>query len=181
MIYIVKINYNELGEKLTGKTEYMVKLNLATKPTDDQIKNYVYREVPEQMVANFEFVPDTFATLNAGDLVKLIETKTKTYTVETDINIVKVVEIDDKGIKVENYKNRFDFAGNEISRKKKDIATIELPSQTDIDNYNYQQKRIKLINKLEDLFEEDKYFEIKNEYIEEIIEILTNPNNAIWA
>ena len=122
MNYIININYNEKGQKLTNRKGISINVELDYFPNDEQVKAIAYSEVPKEMIDSFSLEDTDFAQLKVGDLVKLTTTETRTYSKSTNINFVKIIKVNELGIKLENYNNYFNFNGVEKTRKKKDIA-----------------------------------------------------------
>lgn len=173
MNFIITVNYNEKGKKLTGHNNVQIKMDQEFKPTKLQIENFVYNEIPKQMVDNFILNDDNgLAQLKVGDLVKLTRTLTNTYSQTTQIELVKIVDINEKGIKVEYVNNYFQFNGLEKTRKKKDIAKIEIPTEQEIKDYNDYQEKTKMIEEIKDLIERGNLNYLENYQLKEILDLL---------
>lgn len=173
MIYIITVNYNERGKKLTGRNTIQLQMERDFKPTNIQVEEFVYEEVPEQMVDNFVLNEDNaLAQLKVGDLVKLTQTITGHYSQTTRIDFVKIININESGIKVENVKNYFQFNGIEKTRKKKDIAKIEVPIEEELKSYYEEQKRNQFIEEIEELIETGSLTYLNNDELKEIVHIL---------
>lgn len=173
MIYVIKINYNELGIKLTGKECYFTQIERETKLSDDEFKEFVENEVPKQMIASASIMHSDLGSVKVGDLVKLVETKTKPYMTETNETVVRIIEINETGIRIENYKNRFDLLGTEITRKKKDVATIEIPTKEDVKRYRYNIERDELLDKFEEIVINNRqYYDVDNNTLRQIIKLI---------
>lgn len=174
MNYIININYNEKGQKLTNRKGISVNVALDYFPNDEQVKTIAYSEVPKEMIDNYSLEDTDFAQLKVGDLVKLTTTETRTYSRMTNVDYVKIVAVNEIGIKVENYKNYFDFHGVEKSRKKKDIAKISIPTEEEIRNHKTQIEHTKLVEEIEDLIEAGYLVPLDNYDLKSILHILHN-------
>lgn len=174
MEYIISVKYNELGQKLTNKKSHELKYVSDFKPSQENINQFVFNEIPQQMVESFEMVDNSdgyLVSLKVGDLVKLITYKTYSYGQDSTIKIVKVKDINSKGIYIEDYKNPFDFNGVEISRKKKDISEIIIPNEDDLKTYFDNIRYNELINELESLIQLEEHYTLNNEQLEAILKI----------
>ena len=103
MNYIININYNEKGQKLTNRKGISINVELDYFPNDEQVKAIAYSEVPKEMIDSFSLEDTDFAQLKVGDLVKLTTTETRTYSKSTNINFVKIIKVNELGIKLEEY------------------------------------------------------------------------------
>ena len=174
MLYTIIINYNEQGRKISKTNGYTFNVELNYKLTDDQVKELVYKEVPVELISDYSISESDFGTLNVGDIVKLTQTVTKTYSKETFINYCKVIEITDTYIVIDDYKNKFDFTGKEISRKKKDIAYITLPTNNELQSYYERIKRNELIDNIQCYINDDYTLGLlSTDELETIYEILS--------
>lgn len=173
MIYIITVNYNEKGKKLTGRNTIQLQMERDFKPTNIQVEEFVYEEVPEQMVDNFVLNEDNaLAQLKVGDLVKLTQTITGPYSQTTRIDFVKIININESGIKVENVKNYFQFNGVEKTRKKKDIAKIEIPTEDEIKDYLKEIEKNELITEIEELVQNGALQYLDNYELKDMLETI---------
>lgn len=174
MNYIININYNEKGQKLTNRKGISVNVALDYFPNDEQVKTIAYSEVPKEMIDSFSLEDTDFAQLKVGDLVKLTITETRTYSKMTHVDFFKIVAVNESGIKIEDYKNYFNFKGIEKTRKKKDIARIDIPTEEEIRNYETQKEHTKLVEEIEDLIEAGYLAPLDNYDLKSILNILQN-------
>lgn len=172
MNYIININYNEKGQKLTNRKGISINVELDYFPNDEQVKTIAYSEVPKEMIDSFSLEDTDFAQLKVGDLVKLTTTETRTYSKSTNINFVKIIKVNEFGIKLEDYNNYFNFNGVEKTRKKKDIARIDIPTEEEIRNYEKQKEYVKLVEEIEDLVKDGYLTTLDNHELKEILNIL---------
>lgn len=172
MNYIININYNEKGQKLTNRKGISINVELDYFPNDEQVKAIAYSEVPKEMIDSFSLEDTDFAQLKVGDLVKLTTTETRTYSKSTNINFVKIIKVNELGIKLENYNNYFNFNGVEKTRKKKDIARIDIPTEEEIRNYEKQKEYVKLVEEIEDLVKDGYLTTLDNHELKAILNIL---------
>lgn len=172
MNYIININYNEKGQKLTNRKGISINVELDYFPNDEQVKAIAYSEVPKEMIDSFSLEDTDFAQLKVGDLVKLTTTETRTYSKNTIINFVKIIKVNELGIKLENYNNYFNFNGVEKTRKKKDIARIDIPTEEEIRNYEKQKEYVKLVEEIEDLVKDGYLTTLDNHELKAILNIL---------
>lgn len=172
MNYIININYNEKGQKLTNRKGISINVELDYFPNDEQVKAIAYSEVPKEMIDSFSLEDTDFAQLKVGDLVKLTTTETRTYSKSTNINFVKIIKVNELGIKLENYNNYFNFNGVEKTRKKKDIARIDIPTEEEIRNYEKQKEYVKLVEEIEDLVKDGYLTTLDNHELKVILNIL---------
>lgn len=172
MNYIININYNEKGQKLTNRKGISINVELDYFPNDEQVKAIAYSEVPKEMIDSFSLEDTDFAQLKVGDLVKLTTTETRTYSKSTNINFVKIVKINELGIKLEDYNNYFNFNGVEKTRKKKDIARIDIPTEEEIRNYEKQKEYVKLVEEIEGLVKDGYLTTLDNHELKAILNIL---------
>lgn len=172
MNYIININYNEKGQKLTNRKGISINVELDYFPNDEQVKAIAYSEVPKEMIDSFSLEDTDFAQLKVGDLVKLTTTETRTYSKSTNINFVKIIKVNELGIKLENYNNYFNFNGVEKTRKKKDIARIDIPTEEEIRNYEKQKEYVKLVEEIEGLVKDGYLTTLDNHELKAILNIL---------
>lgn len=172
MNYIININYNEKGQKLTNRKGISINIELDYFPNDEQVKAIAYSEVPKEMIDSFSLEDTDFAQLKVGDLVKLTTTETRTYSKNTIINFVKIINVNELGIKLENYNNYFNFNGVEKTRKKKDIARIDIPTEEEIRNYEKQKEYVKLVEEIEGLVNDGYLTTLDNHELKAILNIL---------
>lgn len=172
MNYIININYNEKGQKLTNRKEISINVELDYFPNDEHVKAIAYSEVPKEMIDSFSLEDTDFAQLKVGDLVKLTTTETRTYSKSTNINFVKIIKVNELGIKLENYNNYFNFNGVEKTRKKKDIARIDIPTEEEIRNYEKQKEYVKLVEEIEGLVKDGYLTTLDNHELKAILNIL---------
>ena len=172
MNYIININYNEKGQKLTNRKGISINIELDYFPNDEQVKAIAYSEVPKEMIDSFSLEDTDFAQLKVGDLVKLTTTETRTYSKNTIINFVKIINVNELGIKLENYNNYFNFNGVEKTRKKKDIARIDIPTEEEIRNYEKQKEYVKLVEEIESLVKDGYLTTLDNHELKAILNIL---------
>lgn len=172
MNYIININYNEKGQKLTNRKGISINIELDYFPNDEQVKAIAYSEVPKEMIDSFSLEDTDFAQLKVGDLVKLTTTETRTYSKSTIINFVKIINVNELGIKLENYNNYFNFNGVEKTRKKKDIARIDIPTEEEIRNYEKQKEYVKLVEEIEGLVKDGYLTTLDNNELKAILNIL---------
>ena len=172
MNYIININYNEKGQKLTNRKGISINVELDYFPNDEQVKAIAYSEVPKEMIDSFSLEDTDFAQLKVGDLVKLTTTETRTYSKSTNINFVKIIKVNELGIKLEDYNNYFNFNGVEKTRKKKDIARIDIPTEEEIRNYEKQKEYVKLVEEIEDLVKDGYLTTLDNHELKAILNIL---------
>lgn len=172
MNYIININYNEKGQKLTNRKGISINVELDYFPNDEQVKAIAYSEVPKEMIDSFSLEDTDFAQLKVGDLVKLTTTETRTYSKNTIINFVKIIKVNELGIKLEDYNNYFNFNGVEKTRKKKDIARIDIPTEEEIRNYEKQKEYVKLVEEIEDLVKDGYLTTLDNHELKAILNIL---------
>ena len=172
MNYIININYNEKGQKLTNRKGISINVELDYFPSDEQVKAIAYSEVPKEMIDSFSLEDTDFAQLKVGDLVKLTTTETRTYSKSTNINFVKIIKVNELGIKLEDYNNYFNFNGVEKTRKKKDIARIDIPTEEEIRNYEKQKEYVKLVEEIEDLVKDGYLTTLDNHELKAILNIL---------
>lgn len=172
MNYIININYNEKGQKLTNRKGISINVELDYFPNDEQVKAIAYSEVPKEMIDSFSLEDTDFAQLKVGDLVKLTTTETRTYSKSTNINFVKIIKVNELGIKLEDYNNYFNFNGVEKTRKKKDIARIDIPTEEEIRNYEKQKEYVKLVEEIEGLVKDGYLTTLDNHELKAILNIL---------
>ena len=174
MLYTIIINYNEQGRKISKTNGYTFNVEVNYKLTDDQVKDLVYKEVPKELISDYNISESDFGSLNVGDIVVLTQSTTYSYGVDHSVDYKKVIEITDTYIVIEDYKNKFDFTGKEISRKKKDIAYITLPTEVQLQSYNEHIKRNELIEKIYSYINDGYILEmLPTDELETICEILT--------
>lgn len=92
----------------------------------------------------------------------------------THVDFFKIVAVNESGIKIEDYKNYFNFKGIEKTRKKKDIARIDIPTEEEIRNYETQKEHTRLIEEIEDLIEAGYLCSLDNYDLKSILNILQN-------
>lgn len=172
MNYIININYNEKGQKLTNRKGISINIELDYFPNNEQVKAIAYSEVPKEMIDSFSLEDTDFAQLKVGDLVKLTTTETRTYSKNTNINFVKIIKVNELGIKLEDYNNYFNFNGVEKTRKKKDIARIDIPTEEEIRNYEKQKEYVKLVEEIEGLVKDGYLTTLDNNELKAILNIL---------
>ena len=172
MNYIININYNEKGQKLTNRKGISINVELDYFPNNEQVKAIAYSEVPKEMIDSFSLEDTDFAQLKVGDLVKLTTTETRTYSKSTNINFVKIIKVNELGIKLEDYNNYFNFNGVEKTRKKKDIARIDIPTEEEIRNYEKQKEYVKLVEEIESLVNDGYLTTLDNHELKAILNIL---------
>lgn len=172
MNYIININYNEKGQKLTNRKGISINVELDYFPNNEQVQAIAYSEVPKEMIDSFSLEDTDFAQLKVGDLVKLTTTETRTYSKSTNINFVKIIKVNELGIKLEDYNNYFNFNGVEKTRKKKDIARIDIPTEEEIRNYEKQKEYVKLVEEIEDLVKDGYLTTLDNHELKAILNIL---------
>lgn len=172
MNYIININYNQKGQKLTNRKGISINVELDYFPNDEQVKAIAYSEVPKEMIDSFSLEDTDFAQLKVGDLVKLTTSETRTYSKSTNINFVKIIKVNELGIKLENYNNYFNFNGVEKTRKKKDIARIDIPTEEEIRNYEKQKEYVKMVEEIEGLVKDGYLTTLDNHELKAILNIL---------
>lgn len=180
MIYTATVYYNELGKNLTNRDNVIIHIEEDHQLTEEHLTNLIHLKVPIQMIDRIVFENGNFKDVKVGELVKL--TTPKTYNngwgYSNEWQLVKVVEINDRGIKIENHKSYFDFDGQEINpRKKKDIHYIEFPTIDEIDSYNYNKANNYLINALEEAIRVGDHYNLTNDQLEAIMDIFNDEDD----
>lgn len=172
MIYTITVNYNAKGQKLTNSSSIVLQMERNFKPSEADVKSFVTSEIPEMMIESYKVEDTNLSQLKVGDLVKLTQTITTKYNQETHVNIVKIIDINEIGIKVENVNNYFLLNGVEKTRKKKDIAKIEIPTELELQEYEDKKLKTELIEEIHDLIENETLCFCTNDELAEIINIM---------
>ena len=174
MIYSVTVKYNELGKKLTGRNSIIVNLNFNFAPTNKQIESSLYKEVPQQMIENYEVEQCSLSELKVNDLVFLhYELVHNKYSSTIYAEVIPISNITDKGIIIHHPSLgslTYDFNGNEITRKKYK-STIRLATEVEINNYHYKQEQNTLISKIIEFLDNGELTYLDNNTLKEIIDL----------
>lgn len=170
MKYILKVDFNEKGKKLTGKDFYNKHVNLEYKPDKDEVDKLANEDVPKELIKEVTVIEGSFVNLEIGDYVKLTEITSQyssTYRLE------KVKEITDTTIIIENYRYPFDYSGKEHSRRKNNLSTIEIPTKKEIEDHKYRLLHGELVNEITELIENDEALSVlSNIELKEILSII---------
>lgn len=180
MMIRISVEYNQMGVNLLKKNSDVFDFDVKTKYDENGLKSLVNSVVPEALIKNFHQVNTNrkFDGLKVGDLVKIthviVENK---YSRSMHSDITKVTSINSGKINVYGYRQSFNFDGVENKPNKKYPSTIEIPTQEEIDAYNYGKEHISLAYKVESLIENEYHWNMPNDKLEEIINIIKASQN----
>lgn len=176
MKYIIKVDFNDKGIRLTGKDFYSKTIDINYKPNEEEIKKIVKEDVPEDLIKEITTIEGSFVNLEVGDYIKLNEYEIPTRSWQEPYlksRIEKIKEIKDTLIFIENYNRSFNYDGTEHSKRKKYPSTISIPTLEEIKNHEYRLKHKKLVSEITELVTEDyKLSVLENDKLETILDIL---------
>jgi hypothetical protein len=71
MKYLVTINYNETGIRLTGKSKHTIYLTFDKEPDYDEFENTIYEKVPKQLIEDYKVqkIDNKIASLKPSDVI----------------------------------------------------------------------------------------------------------------
>ena len=151
MKYYITVYYNEKGKKLTKQDKYQFHIDYSYDLSKEMMDYLVWNEVPHDLISSYSFdTSSIYSSLVPGDYVcvKCTKTERNGSSSWTEMHIVK--SIDNDKIVLDDFEYDFYLNGVAITRKKKDIPVLKIPSKEEVDEYKEQMKKEKLWGELYD-------------------------------
>lgn len=151
MKYYITVYYNEKGKKLTKQDSYQFHIDCSYDLSKEMMDYLVWNEVPHDLISSYSFdTSSIYSTLVPGDYicVKCTKTERNGSSSWTEMHVVK--SVDNDKIILDDFEYDFYLNGVAITRKKKDIPVLKIPSKEEIDEYKEQMKKKKLWGELYD-------------------------------
>lgn len=151
MKYYITVYYNEKGKKLTKQDRYQFHIDCSYDLSKEMMNHLVWNEVPYDLISSYSF--DTsmiYSSLVPGDCicVKCTKTERNGSSSWTEMHVVK--SLDNDKIVLDDFEHDFQLNGVAITRKKKDIPVLKIPSKEEIDEYKERMKKEKLWGEIYD-------------------------------
>lgn len=146
----ITVYYNEKGKKLTKQDKYQFHVDYSYVLSEEMMNHIVWDEVPRDLISSYNFDTSTvYSILVPGDCicVKCKKTERNGSSSWTEIHEVKSV---DNKIVLDDFEYDFQLDGVAITRKKKDIPVLMIPSKEEIERYKEQKKKEKLWGEIYD-------------------------------
>lgn len=151
MKYYITVHYNEKGKKLTKQDEYQFHMDCSYDLTKEMMDCLVWDEVPHDLISSYSFDSSVvYSSLVPGDCVYVKCTKTERSGTSSWKEMHEVKSVDNDKIVLDDFEYDFYFNGVAITRKKKDIPVLKIPSKEEVDEYKEQMKKEKLWGELYD-------------------------------
>ena len=149
MKYYITVYYNDKGKKLTKQDKYQFHVDYSDDLSEEMMDHIVWNEVPRDLISSYYF--DTsmdYSSLVPGDYVSVKCTKTERNGSSSWTEIHEVKSVDNDKIVLYDFEYDFQLNGIAITKKKKDIPVLKIPSKEEIDEYKEQIKKEKLWREL---------------------------------
>lgn len=151
MKYYITVYYNEKGKKLTKQDKYQFHIDYSYDLTKEMMDCFVWNEVPNDLISSYSFdTSRVYSSLVPGDYICVKCTKTERNGSSSWEEIHVVKSVDNDKIVLDDFEYDFQLNGVAITRKKKDIPVLKIPSKEKIDEYKEQMKKEKLWGELYD-------------------------------
>lgn len=151
MKYYITVYYNEKGKKLTKQDSYQFHMDCSYDLSKEMMDYLVWNEVPHDLISSYSFdTSSIYSTLVPGDYicVKCTKTERNGSSLWTEMHVVK--SVDNDKIVLDDFEYDFYLNGVAITRKKKDIPVLKIPSKEEIDEYKERMKKEKLWGEIYD-------------------------------
>lgn len=151
MKYYFTVYYNGKGKKLTKQDKYQFQVDYSYDLSKEMMDDIVWNEVPHDLISSYICDTSTvYSSLIPGDYVSVKCTKTERNGSSSWTEIHKVKSVDNDKIVLDDFKYDFQLNGVAITRKKKDIPVLKIPSKEEIDEYKEQMNKEKLWEEIYD-------------------------------
>ena len=151
MKYHITVYYNDKGKKLTKQDKYQSYVDCSYDLSEEMMDHIVWNEVPRDLISSYYFdTPTVYSSLVPGDYVSVKCTKTKRNGSSSWTEMHNVKSVDNDKIVLNDFEYVFDLNGVAITRKKKDIPVLKIPSKEEIDEYKEQMNKEKLWGEIYD-------------------------------
>ena len=151
MKYYITVYYNDKGKKLTKQDKYQFHVDYSYDLSEEMMDHIVWNEVPRGLISSYNFDTSTdYSSLVPGDYVSVKCTKTKRNGSSSWTEMHKVKSVDNDKIVLNDFEYVFNLNGVVITRKKKNIPVLKIPSKEEIEEYKEQMKKEKLWGEIYD-------------------------------
>ena len=152
MKYYITVYYNEKGKKLTKQDRYLFHIDCSYALSKEMMDYLVWNEVPHDLISSYSFdTSAVYSSLVPGDYVYVKFTKTERNGSSSSwTKMHEVKSVDNDKIVLDDFEYDFYLNGVAITRKKKDIPVLKIPSKEEVDEYKEQMKKEKLWGELYD-------------------------------
>ena len=151
MKYYITVYYNEKGKKLTKQDRYLFHIDYSYALSKEMMDYLVWNEVPHDLISSYSFdTSAVYSSLVPGDYVYVKCTKTERNGSSSWTEMHEVKSVDNDKIVLDDFEYDFYLNGVAITRKKKDIPVLKIPSKEEVDEYKEQMKKEKLWGELYD-------------------------------
>ena len=151
MKYYITVYYNEKGKKLTKQDKYQFHIDYSYDLTKEMMDCFVWNEVPNDLISSYSFdTSKVYSSLVPGDYVYVKCTKTERNGSSSWTEMHKVESVDNDKIVLDDFEYDFQLNGVAITRKKRDIPVLKIPSKEEVDEYKERMKKEKLWGEIYD-------------------------------
>lgn len=151
MKFYITVYYNEKGKKLTKQSKYQFPVDSSHNPSKEMWNHIVWNEVPRDLISSYIIDTSTvYSSLVPGDYVCVKCTKTERNGSSEWTEIHEVKSVDNDKIVLDDFEYDFQLNGVAITRRKKDIPVLKIPSKEDINAHKEQLKKEKLWSEIYD-------------------------------
>lgn len=151
MKYYITVYYNEKGKKLTKQDKYQFHIDYSYDLTKEMMDCFVWNEVPNDLISSYSFdTSEVYSSLVPGDYVYVKCTKTERNGSSSWTEMHKVESVDNDKIVLDDFEYDFQLNGVAITRKKRDIPVLKIPSKEEVEGYKERMKKEKLWGEIYD-------------------------------
>lgn len=151
MKYYITVYYNEKGKKLTKQDKYQFHIDYSYDLTKEMMDCFVWNEVPNDLISSYSFdTSKVYSSLVPGDYVYVKCTKTERNGSSSWTEMHKVESVDNDKIVLDDFEYDFQLNGVAITRKKRDIPVLKIPSKEEVEGYKERMKKEKLWGEIYD-------------------------------